>query len=286
MSRRRTTLEMGHDAFLDIVANLVGILIILVVVLGSQSHSTMEETVDAAKVELSTDQQMSTLAQYASQAASAQSDSNRFEARIKQMDAEIEHRKRQRGAMMDLVAKAQEAWNQTKAETDNNTVLLAEQNRKLKEATEELAKLRGQSQNLENQKEPIATLTHLPTPMAKTVFGEEVHFRLKDNRLSVVPIKQLLNEIRRDFSRMASSRRNGSMDAVVGPMRGYIANYQARKSREVVSSGSSVGTGVRLELVRMSVQPMSEPHGQPVGDVIRNPQILDVELAGLSLIHI
>ena len=30
----------------------------------------------------------------------------------------------------------------------------------------------------------------------------------------------------------------------------------------------------------MSVQPMSEPHGQPVGDVIRNPQILDVELAG------
>ena len=44
MSRRRTTLEMGHDAFLDIVANLVGILIILVVVLGSQSHSTMEET--------------------------------------------------------------------------------------------------------------------------------------------------------------------------------------------------------------------------------------------------
>ena len=32
--RRRSTLELGHDSFLDIVANLVGILIILVVVAG------------------------------------------------------------------------------------------------------------------------------------------------------------------------------------------------------------------------------------------------------------
>lgn len=31
--RKRSALELGHDAFLDIVANLVGILIILVVVL-------------------------------------------------------------------------------------------------------------------------------------------------------------------------------------------------------------------------------------------------------------
>ena len=35
MRKKRAVLELGHDAFLDIVANLVGILIILVVVLGS-----------------------------------------------------------------------------------------------------------------------------------------------------------------------------------------------------------------------------------------------------------
>lgn len=41
--KRRTTLELGHDAFLDIVANLVGILIILVVVLGTQSKQVIDE---------------------------------------------------------------------------------------------------------------------------------------------------------------------------------------------------------------------------------------------------
>ena len=39
--KKRTKLEMGHDAFLDIVANLVGILIILVVILGTQSQACL-----------------------------------------------------------------------------------------------------------------------------------------------------------------------------------------------------------------------------------------------------
>ena len=41
--KKRTALALGHDAFLDIVANLVGILIILVVVLGAQSTAAIEE---------------------------------------------------------------------------------------------------------------------------------------------------------------------------------------------------------------------------------------------------
>ena len=44
--KKRTMLEMGHDAFLDIVANLVGILIILVVILGAQSTAVIEEMQD------------------------------------------------------------------------------------------------------------------------------------------------------------------------------------------------------------------------------------------------
>ena len=45
--RKRSGINVGHDAFLDIVANLVGILIILVVVLGSQSTEVIEETQSA-----------------------------------------------------------------------------------------------------------------------------------------------------------------------------------------------------------------------------------------------
>jgi len=40
--RRNGSPALGHDAFLDIVANLVGILIILVVVLGSRTEEVAE----------------------------------------------------------------------------------------------------------------------------------------------------------------------------------------------------------------------------------------------------
>ena len=41
--RRGSGVSVGHDAFLDIVANLVGILIILVVILGAKSQAIMSE---------------------------------------------------------------------------------------------------------------------------------------------------------------------------------------------------------------------------------------------------
>ena len=36
-------------------------------------------------------------------------------------------------------------------------------------------------------------LKHLPTPLAKTVFGQEVHFRLLDGRLAYVPLNELVD---------------------------------------------------------------------------------------------
>ena len=80
--RRRTAIQLGHDAFLDIVANLVGILIILVVVLGTQSQTAIEDIKEQTKAETPaqpSNAQMETLASHSMRAAAAQSDSNRFE---------------------------------------------------------------------------------------------------------------------------------------------------------------------------------------------------------------
>lgn len=116
--------------------------------------------------------------------------------------------------------------------------------------------------------------------MAKTVFGDELHFRLKDNRLSVVPIDKLLDEIRRDFERVASGSRDGRLDASVGPVRGFIARYAMDKNREMVSRGGQVGMATRIQLVGMTVQPLTEPHGQPIQKVLAESSELDIELAG------
>jgi hypothetical protein len=282
-------LDLGHDAFLDIVANLVGILIILVVVLGTQSTAVIEEIKEQiieeeAVAELdsgpATDDQLASLAQHSMRAAAAQADSDRFEKVVQQYDTEIERRKQQRAIVMDLLAAAQNAWEEKKQELDRRAILMAQQHTELKQAQDELAMLEGERKRLEDQPEAVIAVEHLPTPMAKTVFGDELHFRLKGNLLSVVPIEKLISEIRRDFERVAPSSRNGRLDAAVGPIRGYVARYRMEKNREMVSRGGQVQMATRIQLVGMTVEPLDEPHGQPIDQVLSLSSELDIELAG------
>lgn len=285
--KKRTALELGHDAFLDIVANLVGILIILVVVLGAQSTSQIEElkeqlndqTVLDSTNGLATDEQLASLAQQSMRAAAAQADSDRFESKIKQYEAQIDQRKRQRDTLLDLLAEAESAWEQKKAELDKRQTESAERQSQFETAKAEFAKLQGQRQRLEDQPEPVVAVEHLPTPMAKTVFGDELHFRLKGNLLSLVPVDKLVDEIRRDFERVAPGSRNGQISAAVGPIRGYVARYRMDKSRGMVSRGGQVQLATRIQLVGMTVEPLNEPHGQSLGEVFNNGT-LDIELAG------
>ncbi len=279
--RRGMQLELGHDAFLDIVANLVGILIILVVVLGTQSQQVIEEIQeDETKSELATDSQLASLNDQASRAAAAQADSDRLESRIRQFEKQVEARREKRGLMLDLLAEAKAAWDDNKRDLDKRSVAAAERKSERNQAQEKLAALRSQRKRLEEREDPVVAVDHLPTPMAKTVFGDEIHFRLKDNRLSLVPIQLLLNEIRRDFSRMVGSSRDGQFDAAVGPVRGYVAKYAMSKNNESIRRGGQVGVATRIQLVGMMVEPLEEPHGQPIEKVLAESSQLDIELAG------
>ncbi len=70
------------------------------------------------------------------------------------------------------------------------------------------------------------------------------------------------------------------MEAAVGPVRGYIARYRMDKNRAMVARGGQVQMATRIQLVGMSVEPLDEPHGQPIQQVLANRSELDIELAG------
>jgi hypothetical protein len=272
---------------LDIVANLVGILIILVVVLGTQSTAVIEEIKEQVEeksiAELdayATDEQLAALAQQSMRAAAAQADSNRFEKMILKYDAEIERRKQERALLVDLLAEAEAAWKDKKLELNREKTLSAARLAEIELVQEELAKLEGERKRLEDQPDAIVTVEHLPTPMAKTVFGDELHFRLKGNLLSVVPVEKLIEEIRRDFARVAPSSRSGQMDAAVGPVRGYVARYRMDKNREMLSRSGQIQMATRIQLVGIKFEALSEPHGQAIEKILSNSSELDIELAG------
>ena len=286
--RNRSTIELGHDAFLDIVANLVGILIILVVVLGSQSTEVIQRAVNEAEEaslvspisDLASQEQMQSLAGSSMRAAAAQADSDRLEALVKQYDRELTARERQREILMDLLDEAKAAWQANQSKMNQQSLEIAKRQTEFDLASQKLEELQGTRERIENEPEQVVAVEHLPTPMAKTVFGQEVHLRLKDDQVSVVPIDGLVKEMERDLKRALAGSRQGTMDGAVGPIRGYVARYVMDKRQGLVTRGGASQLATRVQVVGMKLEPMSEPHGQPLSRVLTGSSELDVELAG------
>ncbi|TWT98602.1 hypothetical protein [Stieleria varia] len=283
--RKRSSLENGNDAFLDIVANLVGILIILVVILGAKSQQVIRETQEQKlneepKITYAGDAEFSDLATEATRAAAARADSLRLEKTIKVLDQQLASKAEQRATMLDVLRVAEEAWKEHQESLDEVARERSKQNEEMALLHQELETVDGELQRLANQDTPVIAVSHLPTPMAKTVFGTEIHMRLKDNRLSVVPVDRLLDELKRDLSRVAGGSRDGMMDAVIGPVNDYVARYALHKSEELVARGGAVGRMTMVQLQAIMFEPLNEPHGLMMDEVLRDRQWLDIQLAG------
>ncbi|MEM6366038.1 MAG: hypothetical protein AAF745_16535 [Planctomycetota bacterium] len=290
---RRQSIELGHDAFLDIVANLVGILIILVVVLGAQTKQVQtallkserelkadaQQREDAASAP-ATANQLKSLERSIESARSAMKESLELEAKVNAFDQRIEAARQQRDQLMDLVTVARLAWEDKQSELDADFVMAAKLKSELDEATSKLAELAGVKTELENRKPPTVSVEHLPTPMAKTVFGDELHFRLHQGHLSVVPIEQLLTEMESDLRRTLNSNRQGQKSSSVGPIRGYVAHFDSLHQIGRIAVDGKVTMGKHVRLAQVRFEPLEEPAGQRLDVVLSDSSMLDVELAG------
>lgn len=291
--RRSQGVSVGHDAFLDIVANLVGILIILVVVLGAQSQGVLQTELErendsqtapltAVNPDLAParEEDLQSLAVASAKAASAQRDSIRLERSIKQLDLDIARTSERRTVLLTLLQEARAAWESEQKKMDADALTAAKQEAAVRELEQRLLELSGERSRLENATPQVIAISHLPTPMAKTVFGEEVYLRLKDNRLSIVPLERLTEEIKRDFQRTSGGSRQGVSDAAVGPVQGYVARYVMNRRNELVSDGSAVARMTRAQVLMAAFEPLEEPFGDPIEQVLANDDWLDVALAG------
>jgi hypothetical protein len=276
--QRRAGLELSLDSFLDIVANMVGILIIFIVVLGTQSRDAAEESVHKATLESPEAQDFQSAA---SQMLAARQAVDRQRAELAAYENETLSRRRERNVLLDLIAIAREKWDEKKSDLSIDQQQAAELAAAIATRERDLQQLAGQRSQLENSQNAVVTVEHLPSPMAKTVFGEEIHFRLKGGLLSVVPIDPLVELIREEFRRGANGTRPGAATATVGPVRGYVARYDMDKTRAVVNRNGAVSTGIRMELTNMTIEPASEPYGDPLAACLASDRsLIEIELAG------
>ena len=259
----------GQDAFLDIVANLVGILIILVVLVGAHARSNATNPLEL-KVDLTEEVTAANLA--ADQAASRMNvlikDNEDIEVLIDQENAvarqltEVRH---QRLVAMEEL-KRQLAVKQSELDEQDQAILKQqskkiELERELKQLTDTVAAVSSLKTNTSDAK----TIDHYPNPIASTVFSQEVHFRLSGGKLVYVPMDELVNKMKQDWQLIAERRTefNTARDTI-----GPIGNFRLQYELETLATN---GTRRQIRFKRFALFPVVENAGEPTEAALSNP---------------
>ena len=252
----------GHDSFLDIVANLVGILIILVMVVGVGAKDALVRGVVQDEDQGPDPEEAVEDAREA--ADSVEANINRDLAlKHQRQQLEIERRRLERDRLGVVVAAAERALNERRAQLDQEDRAVFDSSRELAAARTELLRLQRTKQVVQSAIAPPAVVEHIPTPLARTEFGVEAHFRLKNGRLVHVPIKQLEAALVADARQRLSRGGAQSAGGVVGPIGGFRLSYKLRLAQYVRDNGFGATRVSGVELDHYVLQPVSEELGEP-----------------------
>lgn len=275
------TESFGSDSFLDVIANMVGILIILVMVVGLRVKNAVEITapVDNTNYAAQADA-------LAIQAGSLERDSFELVENAEQLTALASQRYDERAQLAFLVKSKETALDEEKAKLasgarevfDVQQAMLVEQAR--------LAQLDAEINALvyAPTKDVIKIKTY-PTPISRTVYGREAHFQIKGGRVTLVPLDQLIDELKREMqSKISKLRDQTEITESVGPIGGFRMRYTLERVDVAgqVNGNSMTPGGSIVRTTEFALIPVAGDLGEPLADAMRKDSDFQNVIADLD----
>lgn len=273
MRRKNNASEMigGQDSFLDIVANLVGILIILVVVVGAQATSFKKEQVPDPNLDQEIADKQVALDHLVQRARRMTIDNHQLEKDISDeqlLTKQLADERHEKMMQMEIVRRDIEErtadWNQLQKEVFEKQATISS----LKQQLTQLETRANAWQNEEVTR--VETIEHFPTPIVKTVFTDEIHFRISGGRITFVPMQPLIDEMKSQWNVVAENL-SSSNQAVetVGPIDGYRLQYELRKRLATRNTPDGNVQGEVIEFDHFVILPTSERNGETLGQAMQ-----------------
>jgi len=248
----------GQDSFLDVVTNIVGILIILVMLVGGRARQVIQNAMPAQSDRVAAlEQDVDVLDQ---KVAVAESEIGELAAQAQTVATAAAFAGEARLHLATAVSAATVEIERRKQETDAVKVKAAEAAARRKELETEIERCTLEAEGLAHLPATTKEVLAYPTPVGRTVNGEEIHFRLGEGRIAYIPIEDLF-----ELAKSQTRRHSGSIAEMasriesVGPVQGFSLDYvieakvdQARgqvliRSREWVVRPVGTGNGETIE---------------------------------------
>jgi hypothetical protein len=257
--------ELGQDSFLDTIANLVGVLIILVVVVGSHARQVSASRPEKNAAEDGLTALRAEIEESRGAEAAVRADYVALQRQIAAEEQIQQVKARERHELLTLVVQWERDAADREAKLDEARRAALSRQRQLYELDARRQRLEEQIAAAEQPKPQTQTIDHFPTPIAKTVFRDDVHFRLKQGRLAFVPLDELAQRMRGEWELKAEQlAHSNEIVETVGPIDGFRLQYKlvARTVREQTSGG--IVTGRTIEFDHFVVVPLVASAGEAI----------------------
>ena len=286
MRRREEINDAGQDSFLDIVGNIVGILIILVLVVGVRVKNAPSAVVENLT------QEENELEQDLETELSLREEIYQVVEKHENMSDTALLQEKQREALALKRALLERALREKKASFDTESQKSLDTKIEISRAEKELTDLLEQQAILVQSVPETKLLESYPTPISKIVHGRELHFQLKDGELTFVPLNQLVEMLKQEFqeniSRMGSRQ---ELTGHIGPVDGFRLQYTMERIDTPMRVYEQTGNGGSIVRVReFQLQPVMGLRGETLEQALAKNsdfhQILAKENPGRTTVTI
>lgn len=277
--------HQGHDSFLDVVANVVGVLIIVVMLVGMRSQ---DPEVIARRAKMLAEQKaeeegprkpaVTLVAQTQPdidldaarrEVLNLRGEVQELAGRTESAAAESERLLATRNQLQQLAVAAEQLISEERNELDQSQRDQFDLRRQLQAAEHELEDLTATKVAVENTADTVEVLKHMPTPMAKTVFGDEAHFRLLEGNLVYVPLTELVEVLKREAKiKVYKLEEASEITETIGPIGGFHMKYTMHRTK--IAMNTSQGTVVReaADLKQFILVPDAAVLGEPLDEAL------------------
>ncbi|MFM8890343.1 MAG: hypothetical protein ACKOTB_01755, partial [Planctomycetia bacterium] len=214
----------GQDSFLDVVTNIVGILIILVMVVGGRVQQVILAPVAAP----------------ASRVEDLQSEVDMLEQKVALAESEIADLAEQgrtvataavlagdtRLGLATAVSAAKAELDRRKHEADASKVKAADAAARRRQLEVEIERCTLEAEGLSHRPATTQEVLAYPTPVGRVGNGDEIHFRLAEERIAFIPLEELFG-----LAKAHTRRHSGPISDLasriesVGPAQGFMLDY-------------------------------------------------------------
>ena len=257
----------GQDSFLDIVANIVGILIILVMVVGVRVKNT---PVDLDGPDEATQAALAGLERDRAIVASVRGDVLKVEEKIEAVRRETLARDEERIRLATAASAARQALDARRQTLDADARKDFDLRRALSESRAELELMRKRRAQAREAEDAPKVVRSYPTPLSRPVDDHEAHFQLRDGRVVFVPMQELVDEFKADARTKANNLlRMPELTETIGPIGGFRLKYTLQRktvSLELNRRTGAVGTYAGLK--HLTLIPTRSRMGEPLREAL------------------